>query len=54
MSDSSSTTERDRDFIGAYVDPDTKRRVERQANQEGKTISAVVRRRLRGDKDENQ
>jgi hypothetical protein len=54
MSDSSNATERDRDFVGAYVDPATKKRVERQAEQEGKTISDVVRRRLSDNEDENQ
>lgn len=47
MSSGSTTSRKSREFVGAYVDPATKRKVERRAESEGKTISDVVRRRLR-------
>jgi guanylate kinase len=46
MASGSSTSRKSREFVGAYVDPDTKRQVERRAESEGETVSDVVRRRL--------
>jgi len=46
MTAGSTESQKTREFVGAYVDPTTKRRVEQQAESEGKTISEIVRRRL--------
>jgi guanylate kinase len=54
MASGSNTSRNSGEFIGAYVDPDTKRRVERRAESEGKTVSDVVRRRLSDVDAENQ
>ena len=53
MASGSSTSRKSREFVGAYVDPATKRKVEQRAKSEGRTISDVVRRRLRDDEDED-
>jgi len=53
MASGSSTSQKSREFVGAYVDPATKRKVEQRAKSEGRTISDVVRRRLRDDEDED-
>ena len=46
MPSGSSTSQKSREFVGVYVDPATKRKVEQRAKSEGKTVSDVVRRRL--------
>jgi guanylate kinase len=46
MAAGSSKSRNGREFVGAYVDPDVKRQVERRAESEGETVSDVVRRRL--------
>jgi len=53
MASSSSTSRKSREFVGAYVDPATKRKVEQRAESEGKTVSDVVRRQLSDVDDED-
>jgi hypothetical protein len=53
MASGSSTSQKSREFVGAYVDLTTKRKVEQRAESEGKTVSDVVRRRLSDVDDED-
>jgi hypothetical protein len=53
MPSGSSKSGNDREFVGAYVDSTTKRKVERRAESEGKTISDVLRHRLNDVDDED-
>jgi len=53
MASGSSTSQKSREFVGAYVDPTTKRKVEQRAESEGKTVSDVVRHRLNDVDDED-